>query len=278
MPVIAMNQEMGSLGKDVAAALAADLGLSLVRHEVVVHVADKMHVKKSLVRRVMEGKGGIVDRMTTDTASLAIYTAEEVYELAAKGNMVIRGWGATYLLRAIPHIPSIRVCAPIESRVRNLMQKLETDDQDLLREEIQRSDAAHIANMQHRFGVTWGDPMLYDLVLNTERISITSCVEQIKALLARPEFQETPASHARLANLALQAHIKAALKAGPDTADISITIDVDGSNAVLRGIVFDESEKAAAERVAKKVPGVASVENGLRLMAKSRLFTSDEKY
>lgn len=277
MPVIAMNQEMGSLGKDVAAALAADLGLFLVRHEVVEHVADKMRLKKSLVRRVMEGKGGIVDRMATDKASLAIYTAEEVYELAAKGNVVIRGWGATWLLRAIPHIPSIRVCAPFESRVKNLIEKLESDDEEFIRDEIRRSDAAHIANMQHRFGVTWGDPMLYDLVLNTERISIASCVEQIKALLSRPEFQETPASHAKLANLALQAHIKAALKASPDTADISITIDVNGSTATLRGIVLDENEKAVAERVAKKVPGVSAVENGLRLMAKSRMFTS-EKY
>jgi hypothetical protein len=60
MPVIAMNQEMGSMGKDVAAMLAEQLGLSLVRHEVVDHVAEKLHAKKSLVRRIMEGKAGLI--------------------------------------------------------------------------------------------------------------------------------------------------------------------------------------------------------------------------
>jgi cytidylate kinase len=44
---------------------------------------------------------------------------------------------------------------------------------------VRRSDASHAARMNTQFGVTWGDPLLYDLVLNTERISVDSCAEQI---------------------------------------------------------------------------------------------------
>ncbi|PZP58154.1 MAG: transporter, partial [Azospira oryzae] len=210
MPVIAMNQEMGSKGKDVDSQLAQQLGLTLVRHEVVDHVAEKMRAKKSLIRRIMEGKAGIIEGMAIDKKSLAIYTAEEVFELALKGNVVIRGWGATYLLRAVTHIPCIRVCAPLEVRMKWLMAQLETDDEELVREELRRSDAAHIANMQQRFGVTWGDPLIYDMVLNTERLSVETCVEEIKLLLQRPEFQETPQSRAKLQNLALEARVRSA--------------------------------------------------------------------
>lgn len=277
MPVIAMNQEMGSLGKDVAAALAGDLGLNLVRHEVVDHVAEKMHARKSLIRRVMEGKAGLLDRMSTDKRSLATFTAEEVFDLAAKGNVLIRGWGATYLLRSIPHIPCVRICAPMELRVKWLMQRLETDDEGFVREELQRSDAAHMHNMYHRFGVTWGDPLIYDLVLNTERLSVQSCVEQIKGLLKLPEFQETAESRAKLESTGLEARVRAALKSDPATTDVNVTVTAHQGQVTLEGIVLHEDERGAAERVTRSLPGVKSVDNQLKVMARSRLFTS-EKY
>ncbi len=40
MTVIALTQEMGSLAKDVADRVAADLGLEVMRHEVVDHVVE----------------------------------------------------------------------------------------------------------------------------------------------------------------------------------------------------------------------------------------------
>ena len=61
--------------------------------------------------------------------------------------------------------------------------------------------------MHAQFGVTWGDPLLYDLVLNTDRVSVESCALQIAALSRRPEFAETEASRAMLQNMALDARI-----------------------------------------------------------------------
>ena len=82
MPVIAMTQEMGSLAKDVAMDLTAALNLSMVRHEVVDHVAGKMHVSTSLIKRLREGKAGLIERATTDRARVALFSSEEVFELA----------------------------------------------------------------------------------------------------------------------------------------------------------------------------------------------------
>ncbi|MFN7196411.1 MAG: transporter, partial [Hylemonella sp.] len=64
MPVIAMTQEMGSLAKDVALELAATMNLAVMRHEVVDHVAGKMHVSTSLINRLREGKAGLIERAT----------------------------------------------------------------------------------------------------------------------------------------------------------------------------------------------------------------------
>lgn len=273
MPVIAMNHEMGSQGMFVAEGLAAQLGLSMVHHEVVDYVAEKMHARKSTVRRFLEGKAGMLERWSTDESSLAVYKAEEILDLAAKGNVLIRGWGATYLLRRIPHVVCVRVCAPVEKRVKLLMERLDTDE-EFAREEIRRSDTAHIANMQHQFGVTWGDPLLYDIVLNTERVSIASCIEQVKLLAKRPEFQETAASRAQLEILTLEYHIRSALQSNPATAEVEITINVDDGKIVLQGIVLSEEEKRATGETTAKVAGVKKVENKLKIMKDGKFFPS----
>lgn len=273
MPVIALTQEMGSLAKDVALRLAEAGGLAVMRNEVVENVAGRMQVPASLVRRLREGKAGLVERLSTDKEQVALYTAEEVFAQAERGNVVLRGWGATCLLRPVQHVVRVRVTRPFEARVAWLMDHIGTDDRDAAEHELRRSDAAHAQRMNAQFGVTWGDPLLYDVVLNTERLSVDTCVEQILQLAKRPEFQETPQSRATLAGLALAARVRAALKANEATSNVDVQIDSLEGRVVLSGIVVNEQEKSEAERVASTVAGVGKVENKLHLMKVTRKFT-----
>ncbi len=276
MPVIALTQGMGSLAQDIAEQLAAELKLATLQHEVADRVASKMHVSKSLISRLRAGKAGTIERFTADRGAMAIYSAEEVLEAAARGNVVLRGWGATALLRPVPHVPCVRIMRPMAQRVAWLMKALDTDDADLAEAEIKRSDESNAARMHEQFGVHWGDPVLFDMVLNTERMSVDTCVQQIKSLLTRPEFAETDASRALLLSMALHAHVRAALRANESTREVNISIEGSGDRVELQGIVVSAAERAAVEKVVAAVPGVAAVDNKLHLMTKSRLFTSSK--
>ena len=272
MPVIAMTQEMGSLAKDAAVLLGQQANLTVLRHEVLENVAGKMHVPTSLISRLREGKAGLVERLTTDRERVAVYTAKEVYALADKGNVVLRGWGATLLLRAVPHVVTVRITRSFDKRVEWLMDHLGTDDVGFAQAEVRRSDDAHASRMHALFGVNWGDPLLYDLVLNTDRVSVESCAAQILHLASRPEFQETPESRAMLADLALTSAVRAALKDQESTRDVKVDIESHAGQVVLRGIVLNEQERAETERVAGTVAGAGKVDNQLRLMAVTRRF------
>jgi cytidylate kinase len=273
MPVIALTQEMGSLAKDVALRLAEAGGLSVMRNEVVENVAGKMHVPASLIRRLREGKAGIVERISTDKEQLALYTAEEVFAQAERGNVVLRGWGATCLLRPVRHVVRVRVTRSFPARLDWLMEHLGTDDRDAAASELRRSDSAHAARMHAQFGVTWGDPLLYDMVLNTDRVTVDSCVEQIQQLARCAEFQETPESREKLESLALSARVRAALKATESTRNVDVQIEARGGRVTLSGIVVNEHERAEAERVASQVVGLDKVDSRLHLMAITRKFT-----
>jgi len=267
MPVIAMTQEMATLGKDVALGVCDALGLQQVRHEVGDVVAGKMHVKKSLIRRIREGKASKIEKWSADEKTISIFTADEVLDLAVKGNVLIRGWGATLILRSVAHIPCIRVCAPMELRVKRLMERLETDDEPLARHEIEVDDQARATRMGEHFNVTWGDPTLYDLTLNTERISIATCVDEVVRLVQSKEFRETAGSKQHLADLALQARVLGALRADARTSGIDIIVDVKKGGITLRGIVVNDKEKAQVRKVVEGAAGKSKIADELRTMA-----------
>ena len=269
MPVITMTQEMATLGKDVALGICEELGLAQVRHEVGDVVAGRMQVKKSLIRRLREGKASTIERWAADEKTISIFTAEEIFDLAVKGNVLIRGWGATLWLRPVPHIAGIKVCSPMPLRVKRLMARLDTDDENLARKEIRSDDAARAARMSEHFGVEWGDPALYDLTLNTERVPVSGCVDLVVALVRSSAFADTPQSRRLLLDLALGAHVRAALRAHADTSHVDISVEVDNGAVTLSGIVANPQERDRAVDVASSVAGVTKVENRLGTMAGS---------
>ena len=265
MPLIAMTREMGSLGKDVAAGLSERLGKRVVHHEIIDQLANKMRLRKSHVIRFLEGKAGIWERLTTDKTSLSIYTADETLQLAEKEEVaVIRGWGAAHLLRPIPHVVCIRVCAPLDLRIRRMMERLNTDDRALVESEIRLSEEAHGAITRRHFGINWQDSENYDLALNTERLAIDECVEEVMNLLGDRAFQETPASMQMFSNLALRTHVVAALRHDPRTAKMVISIEADDGRITLSGMLESGLEAKDAVEVASAMPGVKDVVNQLR--------------
>jgi cytidylate kinase len=266
MPLIAMTREMGSLGKDVAAGIASRSGKRVVYHEIIEPLANKMRLRKSHVERFLDGKSGVWERLTTDRTSLSIFTADETFRfLRDDSTGVIRGWGAVHLLKDIPHVIRVRVCAPMETRVTRMMERLNTDDRASVENEIQMSEEAHTAITRRHFGVNWRDPELYDLVLSTERLSVDECVEEVACMMQKKCFQETPDSIRKAENLALSWTMRSALRRDERTADASFMVECSDGVAKLSGVVDSEAEANAAAVVARAVEGVKSVDNQLKV-------------
>jgi cytidylate kinase len=265
MPLIAMTREMGSLGKDVAAGVAARSGKRVVYHEIIEPIANKMRLRKSHVERFLDGRSGIWERLTTDRTSLSIYTADETFKFLRDGSTgVIRGWGAVHLLRNIPHVIRVRVCAPLETRIARMMQRLATDNRDTVVNEIQMSEEAHTAITRRHFGVNWRDSELYDLVLSTERLSIDECVDEIECMTRKKCFQETPESLRMVDNLSAEWSVRSALRRDERTRGTDVTVECEDGVARLLGVVDTGAEAEAAGGIAAGVEGVREVDNQLK--------------
>ena len=128
MAVIAMTREMGTLSKDIIAGLTERLGLDVIHHGLVEHdIAESSGLPESEVHRFLEGETSLFERWRIGRRRMRCCTAQEIFELAAKGNVLIRGWGSLYLLRSVQHVLSVHLC-PMEFRKAVLMQRLGLKD------------------------------------------------------------------------------------------------------------------------------------------------------
>ncbi|MGA9265478.1 MAG: cytidylate kinase family protein, partial [Rhodomicrobium sp.] len=214
------------------------------------------------VHRFLEGEASLLERWRMDRRRMRCCTAQEIFELAAKGNVLIRGWGSVYLLRSVPHVLSVRVCAPMEFREALLMQRLGLKDRAAARREIERDDSAHNGAMQGMFGIDWTDPAHYTMVLNTARVPVQECVDSIVRLAQSSAFAETGESKAELRNQLISARVRSTLERhfGSDAGAL-VKTEVKAGQVMLTGQMVDAHYIAEAVRLVRSVEGVTGVKS-----------------
>src|SRR3954471_9445598 len=204
MPLIAMNREMGSLGKDVAKRLADELGLKIQHHEIIDHLANRARMRKSHVISFLEGSQGFIERLTTDDVKLRVLTADEIASAAeTTPGVILRGWGATSLLKDVPHCVRVCVSASRRERVQRMMKRLELDDHNAAARIVDQNDQSAQAVMRRHFHVDVRDINEYDVGFNTDRMSVDQCVDEIVDMVKSPQFKETDASRDALRDVAI---------------------------------------------------------------------------
>jgi cytidylate kinase len=264
MTIIAMTREMGTLGKDVAMGLVDTLDLDVVHHELVErHIAEKMNLGESSVHRFLEGRPSLLERWKIDAKRLSRYSAEEILELAQKGNVLIRGWGAAQLLSDVQHVICVRICAPMTNRVAEMMQRLGITDEAAARREIERNDDAHTRAIQRQFGQDWRSPYSYDIVLNTGRVPIDACVRQIRLLADCPVYEATEQSRSKLNDKLIEARVRTIVDANwPDMPFGSgLSINVSEGVVTLTGVTAGSKNVSPTIEEIMEIDGVSSVKN-----------------
>src|SRR4051812_43915656 len=265
MPLIAMNREMGSLGKDVAKQLGAALGLKIQHHEIIDHLANRARMRKSHVISFLEGSQGLLERLTTDDIKLRVLTADEIASAAeAAPGVILRGWGATSLLKDVPHCVRVCVSAPRRQRVRRMMHRLGLEDDKAAAAIVDENDRSAQAVMRRHFHVDVRDINEYDVGFNTDRMSVEQCVEKVLAMVRSPQFEETDESRGKLRDVAIQHHVRAALRMHASTSHCYVKVSVLYGRVTLEGVVEGPDQRAACAEIASRIKGVMDVENKLR--------------
>ena len=161
-----------------------------------------------------------------------------------------------------------RAGAPVEQGHRNHMAAINSINRAgsiraAVESEIALSEESHTAITRRHFNLNWRDAEHYDVVLNTERVSVGECVEGVLELVNSEEFAETDASRQRLQDLALAWRVKAALRLSPKTRDLHVTVTAQRGRVTLAGMLETSEERTEVNEVAA-LAGATEIDDTLR--------------
>jgi cytidylate kinase len=113
-----------------------------------------------------------------------------VEDVASRGNSVIVGRGAPYILRNRPDVFHVFIYAPVDEKIRRIktLGKSGKEAAQL----VEEVDAERAAFIRHYFGKEWPLRSLYNLMVNSkfgDEHTVDTILEEIAALnaLAVPE-------------------------------------------------------------------------------------------
>lgn len=104
-----------------------------------------------------------------------------IKDVAAKGGAVIMGRGSTFLLKNRPHTLRVFIYADHSHRLQRLMQLQKISEQEA-EKQIKESDAQRADFIRHYFQADWSNLDNYDLILNTNHLTLPDAVTAIVQL------------------------------------------------------------------------------------------------
>lgn len=187
VPVITISREYGALGTQVGQAVAKRLELTLWDQELVHAIAEKAKASETLLRSLDEHARSALEDMIDGILLGVAYTESEylrmlmrvVHTIASHGRAVLLGRGIHFLLRGSETLAAW-VVAPLDVRIRRVMEAKHLDEH-AARRELARIEQERATFLRHQYGHRDDQPELYDVVVNTGRLSVEAAADVIAA-------------------------------------------------------------------------------------------------
>jgi hypothetical protein len=243
----------------MAECLAWKLGYRCVDRDVIVERAAAHGVSQDVLRDAILKPPGFLERFSHKRyIYLALFQAALAEEVKT-GNAVYHGNAGHLLLREGPQVLRTRIIAPLEFRIRMVHDRLKYGRDEAITF-LQKADEDRQKWTHFLYGVNWGDPALYDIVVNLEHMGIEEACHVISSLAHEECFEFTAESRQRMDDLVLSSRVKAELAIDPKTSDLEVEVTAKHGQISVTGKIPRLSEVEDIERVARAVPGVSGVQ------------------
>ena len=197
--VITIARQYGSGGRTICQMLSEELGIPYYDKELLKKASEDSGIHERLfagadeklknspllriTKKVYQGQlippesGGF-----TSMENLFNYQAKVIKELAEEESCIIIGRCADYVLRDYDNVLSVFVHAPEAYCIEQAKAKLSMPDKEI-RKYIQKTDKERAEYYKHYTGREWTDARNYDLCLDSSKLGMQKCIEEIKAYM-----------------------------------------------------------------------------------------------
>ena len=179
--------EPGSGGSVMGQKIAERLGFSYFHRDIVEEISKSAKIRSTVVNTLEKKRlSGVKDFISSLIEEHYIHPdtylnhlLEVISTIGKHGRAVIVGRGANFILPA-DDIFSVRVIAPMDKRIRNVALEYRVTSEEAKRRVIRR-ESRRKAFVRQSFNVDISDPIHYNMIINTDKMSVAAAVEAVIA-------------------------------------------------------------------------------------------------
>ncbi len=189
LPVVTVSRERGCRGQEFSRLLAHELHYGVFDKQIVDYIAKHMGVRSEIIESLDEHDRstmemwveGIIRQQEIDHDDYFRALCEVIKTVSMQGSVVILGRGANYLLQDTKAF-HIRLVAPFDTRVQNLCQYKDLDEESA-KKEIKNVDHERAQFVRRYFAKDINEPYFYDITLNLQNFTLDAAVKTVFAAL-----------------------------------------------------------------------------------------------
>ena len=265
MPIVTISRGTLSGGEALANLLSGKTGYPVIGLEVIKDAAIRFGISESAISKQLSQGPRVIERLAGDKRRIYVSAVQSALsERALQGDFIYHGLAGHFLLLEVPNVLKIRLVAPLAYRVKSVMAKKNFTEQEAIKY-IEKVDEKRKQWTRFLYDVDWTDPMLYDVVINLDQVTLDTACGLILYALNQPEFKDSPEKRKAVRDFALSCQAKARLALDERTRGVEVTVEAKEGKVLVRGWVFTtsalvatgmQSTKAHIHEVVKAVPGV----------------------
>jgi len=259
MSIVTISRGSYSRGKDVAEKVAKKLGYTCIGREDLLASSIEYNIPEVKYLKSIPNALSALDNFAGGKDRYVAYIQAALTSRVKSDNVVYHGLAGHFLLEGIAHVLKVRIIAPLEYRVKVVMERDNVSRQKAIRI-LKKDDDERYRWSRKLFLVDQRDCNLYDLMLNIDKCTVDDAVDLICHAVEFKGFRTTLESKKAMDNLQLTCAVKAEL------VDIEPDIEVSADDGyvtvklITRGTEEDEDELAVAmKKAALDVTGVKDV-------------------
>jgi len=257
MAIITISRGSFSGGKMLAEQLGRRLECPCIDRDALVRRAATGRVSEWDLRAALEQPpdfpGAFNHRRYTYLALIQAALAEQV----RTGRAVYHGLAGHLLLKGAPGLMRVRLIAPFEFRIAMARQRLNLSRNEAIGH-IEAMDRDRRRWTQFLYGVDWGDPAQYDVVINLEQLSVEQACRLIVSAIEPGGLEFSVERRAALYDFAMASRVRAELARDLETLNLEVEVECRGGSISIRCDSGGE-EAESIRRVVSAIPGVTEV-------------------
>jgi cytidylate kinase len=260
MSLITITSGIGSGGLSIARSVSEKLELELYDDQRLQEEAVKVGISAEEMKSLDHKAPGFLNRLLNHRPDTYLdVMGAVIYEVASRGEGIILGHGAPWLLKDFGCALHVRLHASESSRIRNLMDQLGLST-EAAEKMIHKSDHQRKGFLQFTFHMDWDDPSLFDLIINQDKLGTDSSARLIADVAQSHMIKECSLTALdSMERLSLLERVEAAIVKNKISSQY-FHIEVPEAGVVhITGSLNPLESKSHLLEVVKGVPGVEKV-------------------